>query len=234
MKCHLVPFFHTFAYKKGWSLFSTIIGIFQISYFVVQKKYERANGMEKFHFWVNYRFNLKFPLSSISWSVSTLRKLIILPFLDLPKCGSECWECRTKHSGSSNSHTSVKISAIKPVHAFLSPLGFFLLSLSAHRQHDPIGTLSHSLCLQHGLRGRFTQPHTHQFTDGGRHWWPCPRQPEQNHGGVLLNLPEPSHHFIWYHSCVPTPHTPSPRSLVARECWSNEGIHCLLSSNPCI
>lgn len=87
---------------------------------------------------------------------------------------------------------------------FSALFDFSLPSLSAHSQYDPIGTISHSLCLQHGLSGRLAQPRTYQFTDGRRHWRPSPRQPDQttNHGGVLLKHPEPSHHFTWDHSRV--------------------------------
>lgn len=87
---------------------------------------------------------------------------------------------------------------------FSPPFDFSLLSLSAHCQYDPIGSISHSLCLQHGLGRQLTQPHTYQFTDGGRHRRPGQWQPDQtaNHGGVLLKHPEPSHHLTWDHQLV--------------------------------
>lgn len=99
---------------------------------------------------------------------------------------------------------TVKSSSSISAYMFSPPFDFSLLSLSAHCQYDPIGSISHSLCLQHGLGGRLPQPCTYQFTDGGRHRRPGPRQPEQttNHGGVLLKHPEPSHHFTWDHPCV--------------------------------
>lgn len=90
------------------------------------------------------------------------------------------------------------------LYMFSALFDFSLLSLSAHCRYDPIGPIPHSLCLQHGLSRRHAQPRSYQFTDGGRHWRPSPRQPDQtaNHGGVLLKHPEPSHHFTWAHSCV--------------------------------
>lgn len=90
------------------------------------------------------------------------------------------------------------------LYMFSALFDFSLLSLSAHCRHDPIGPVPHSLCLQHGLSGRHAQPRSYQFTDGGRHCRPSPRQPDQtaNHGGVLLKHPEPSHHLTWDHSRV--------------------------------
>ncbi len=136
----------------------------------------------------------------------------LFSLLDLHMVGSECLECKTGYpvkfmpltQDRPNSHVSVKIAAATLLHTCFHLHSISLFSLSAHCQYDPIGSISHSLCLQHGLGRQLAQPRTYQFTDGGRHRRPGPWQPEQtsNHGGVLLKHPEPSHHLSWDHPLV--------------------------------
>lgn len=170
-------------------------------------------------------FSLQFSLtinlsqSSISWAVCRcagvtqfLWRLIILPLWSsygwFRMLRVQNWLSCEVHAPLTqdrpNSHFSVKIAAATLLHTCFHLHSISLFSLSAHCQYDPIGSISHSLCLQHGLGRQLAQPRTYQFTDGGRHRRPGPWQPEQtaNHGGVLLKHPEPSHHLSWDHPLV--------------------------------
>lgn len=153
--------------------------------------------------------------SSVSWAVSRVQMFrgdSLFSLFWIFMFGSDCWECKTdnpvKHmpltQDRPNSHASVKTAAAVLAYACFHLLSISLFSLSAHCQYDPSGSISHSFGLQHGVGGRLAQPRTYQFTDGGRHRRPRPRQPEQttNHGGFLLKHPEPSHHFTWHHPRV--------------------------------